>query len=267
MTVSRSRVAETLGAGVVGAMLGGVTGRLVGWRSAGALIGAANGLIGGWRQIYRLRDARGVFTFGVDSTWALATTAAGLFSHLIAAVGTLTGRPARYCAALSERQGRHVYSGGFRPRSGFVVTLGNVVSGAGDLEQARSVKLVTDHEQIHINQARALGPLYPVVYGGSMAVGALVGMGAALMSRIRPHTDQTPPPRVFDLVETYAYYCNPCEWWAYSRDGNWPPPGKLPGRGWTRPIVKPLHSDPSHSDPGHSDQGHSDQGLRSDPKS
>jgi hypothetical protein len=241
-------MAESLGVGVVGAVLGGLTGRLVGWRSAGVLIGAANGLIGGWRQIYRWRDARGVLTFGVDSTWALATTSAGLLSHLIAAVATLTGRPARYCAALSERQGRHVYSGGFRPRSGFVVTLGNVVSGAGDLEQARSVKLVTDHEQIHINQARALGPLYPVIYGGSMAVGAVVAIGAAVASRVNPPTRQISSPRVFDLVETYAYYCNPCEWWAYSRDGNWPPPGKLSGRGWKRPIVKPLQRSETDGD-------------------
>jgi hypothetical protein len=238
MTVARPRVTEALGAGLVGAVLGGLTGRRVGWRSTGALIGGVNGLIGGWKQIYQWRKPRGALAFGVDSTWALATTAAGLFSHLIAAATTIAGRPAHYSAALSERQGRHVYSGGFRPRSGFVVTLGNVVSGAGDLDHARSVKLVTDHEQVHINQARAMGPMYPVIYGGAMAAGAMVAIGVALKNRMSPPSG--PSPRVVDLIETYAYYCNPCEWWAYSRDGNWPPPGKLPGRGWARPVAKPL---------------------------
>jgi hypothetical protein len=239
MAVTRSRVFETVALGVGGAVLGGLTGRIVGWRSAGAAIGALNGLIGGWRQVYQWREARGWLTFGIDSTWALATTSAGLFSHGIAAAMTLGGQPARYSYALSKRQGRHVYSGGFRPRAGFVVTLGNVVSGAGDLDQARRIKLVTDHEQIHINQARSLGPLYPVVYGGSMAVGAAVAAASAIAARAKPQRGQT-PPRLFDLLETYAYYCNPCEWWAYSRDGNWPPPGKLPGRGWTRPVVRPV---------------------------
>jgi hypothetical protein len=240
MAVTRSRMIETAAVGIGGAVLGGLTGHIVGWRSAGMAIGAANGLIGGWRQIYQWRETRGVLAFGVDSTWALATTSAGLFSHGIAAVTTMSGRPARYSRALSWRQGRHVYSGGFRPRAGFVVTLGNVVSGAGDLDQARSVKLVTDHEQIHVNQARSLGPLYPVAYGGAMAVGAAVAVGSAIANRAKPRRDQTPSPKFFDLLETYAYYCNPCEWWAYSRDGNWPPPGKLPGRGWTRPVVRPV---------------------------
>jgi hypothetical protein len=229
-------------------VLGGLTGRLVGLRPAGVAIGAANGLIGGWRQIYRWRDLRGSLAFGVDSTWALATTSAGLVSHLFAALATMFGRPARYSEALSQRHNRHVYSGGFRPRKGFVVTLGNVVSGAGDLTQDRSVKLVTDHEQIHINQARALGPLYPVVYGGSMAAGAAVALAMALTATLNralaqkfsTRTEQASSPSLFALIDTYAYYCNPCEWWAYSRDGNWPPPGKLSGRGWTRPIVRPL---------------------------
>jgi hypothetical protein len=161
-----------------------------------------------------------------------------MFSHLIAGVADLTGRPARYVAGLSHRQGRHVYSGGFRPRTGFVVTLGNVVSGAGDLSQPRQVQLVTDHEQVHINQARALGPLYPVVYGSAMAAGTVIAVGVAALNMLglSARADR-PTPRLKDLVETYAYYCNPCEWWAYSRDGNWPPPGKLPGLGWARPIV------------------------------
>jgi hypothetical protein len=187
MTAERSRAIEALGAGLVGAVLGAVTGRLVGWRSAGAVIGAVNGLVGGWRGIYDWRSRRGVLAFGTDSTWALATTAAAVFSHLVAGISAVAGGPTRYVAALSHRQGRHVYTGGFRPRAGFVVTLGNVVSGAGDLSQPRQVQLVTDHEQVHINQARALGPAYPVVYGTAMATGAALAVVSAALSKVRDH--------------------------------------------------------------------------------
>jgi hypothetical protein len=246
MISSRSRAIEACAAGLVGAVLGGLTGKLVGWRTAGLTIGALNGLISGWREVYDWRSRRGALAFGVDSTWALATTAAALFSHVVAGLSTVAGRPARYAAMLSRRQGRHVYSGGFRPRPGFVVTLGNVVSGAGDLTAPRRVQLVTDHEQVHINQARALGPVYPVVYGAAMTAGAVVAVVSAALRKLGPGTRcGDAPPRLYDLIETYAYYCNPCEWWAYSRDGNWPPPGKLSGVGWSRPIVAPRDRRPN----------------------
>ena len=40
------------------------------------------------------------------------------------------------------------------------------------------------------------------------------------------------------VVESCAYYLNPFEWWAYSRDGHWPPAGKVAGLGWRRPMVR-----------------------------
>ena len=45
---------------------------------------------------------------------------------------------------------------------------------------------------------------------------------------------------VAKVVESCAYYLNPFEWWAYSRDDHWPPSGKVAGLGWRRPIVRPL---------------------------
>ena len=45
--------------------------------------------------------------------------------------------------------------------------------------------------------------------------------------------------RLAGVVEACAYYLNPFEWWAYSRDGNWPPP-KAGGIGWRRPAARPL---------------------------
>jgi hypothetical protein len=44
------------------------------------------------------------------------------------------------------------------------------------------------------------------------------------------------------LVETCAYYLNPFEWWAYSRDAHWPPAGKLAEVGWQRPVVRSFAS-------------------------
>ncbi len=42
------------------------------------------------------------------------------------------------------------------------------------------------------------------------------------------------------VVESCAYYLNPFEWWAYSRDDHWPPKGLLAGIGWKRPVVRPF---------------------------
>jgi hypothetical protein len=42
------------------------------------------------------------------------------------------------------------------------------------------------------------------------------------------------------VVESCAYYLNPFEWWAYSRDDYWPPKGKVADLGWKRPCCRPL---------------------------
>ena len=42
------------------------------------------------------------------------------------------------------------------------------------------------------------------------------------------------------VVETCAYYLNPFEWWAYSRDDHWPPTGIVDGLGWKQPAVQPF---------------------------
>jgi hypothetical protein len=42
------------------------------------------------------------------------------------------------------------------------------------------------------------------------------------------------------VVESTAYYLNPIEWWAYSRDDHWPPSGMVAGLGWKRPCCQPL---------------------------
>lgn len=219
------RLVEALACAAGGAALAAMVGRPFGLGRVLAVIGAANGALSGWRGIYAWRTRSGVAAFVLDSTWALATTTASLGSHLIAAV---RGRPG-YDESLSARRNRHVYQRGFRPRRHFVVTVGNVISGAGDTTEARRARLVDQHEDSHVWQARTLGPAFPVLYGTWMGLGALVGAAMWLL-RLRQR-------RLASVVETYAYYANPLEWWAYSREGNWPPARMECDLAWKRPLV------------------------------
>ena len=43
--------------------------------------------------------------------------------------------------------------------------------------------------------------------------------------------------RLAKSVETCAYYLNPFEWWAYSREDRWPPPGVVERLAWRRPLA------------------------------
>ena len=216
------------------AVLGGVFGAAVGGPLGLAIpVGAeaaANGAISGWRRIYDWSCSNGLVAFTLDSTWAFPMIAAGLFSHGVAALSKKPG----YDADLSRRQNRHVYQRGFMPRRGFAITVGNVISGAGDTSLPRRQRLVTDHENVHIWQARWFGPFYPLLYGGWMLLGGATG---AVVWVGRRRSD-----RFTKVVESCAYYINPFEWWAYSRAGNWPPSGKVADLGWRRPAARPFRA-------------------------
>lgn len=211
-----------------GALFGSAVGSLVGLAVPAAAIAGANGVVSGWRGIYDWSCSKGLVAFTLDSTWALPMTAAGLFANAVATVRRDSG----FVPELSTRQNRHVYRRGFMPRRGFAITLGNVIGGAGDVSRSRRRRLVTDHEDVHCWQARWLGPIFPLVYGGWSITGAVVGAGVWLVKR-----RDAPLAKV---VETSAYYLNPLEWWAYSRDDHWPPAGKVAGLGWKRPCCRPL---------------------------
>lgn len=227
---------------MAGGLLGGLTGavidrvagrgtgraqttRTLGLAGPLAVVAAVNGAIAGWRQIYRWRSISGIGAFVLDSTWAVLTTAGALGSQ---AISYGLGDP-DFDPSLSRRQNRHVYQRGFRPRAGFVITVGNVISGAGDTADPRRRELVDVHEDAHVWQARALGPIYPMLYTGWMTAGAVFGVLWWLIG----HRDR----RLFDAIETGAYYLNPLEWWAYSRDGNWPPSGMLTELAWPSSMV------------------------------
>jgi hypothetical protein len=221
---------EAAATGVAGALLAGSAGALIGLAVPAAVVGAINGAISGKRGVYGWSSVKGVAAFVLDSTWALSTTFAASVAHGVAALQTDAG----YSDALSHRKNRHVYGRGLVIRKNFAITMGNVVNGAGDVTRPRRAKLVTDHEDVHVWQARAFGPLYPALYGGWMAGGAVAGAVSWASSR----RDQP----FGKVVESCAYYLNPFEWWAYSRDDHWPPSGKIEGLGWNKPVVRSFAS-------------------------
>lgn len=218
---------------VVGGAFGAAIGAPFGLGVPLGAVAAANGAICGWRRIYDWSCSTGFVAFTLDSTWSLPMTAGGLASQ---AIGAVRGRPG-YDESLSRRSNRQVFERGFVPRSGFAITVGNVVSGAGDTSQPRRRRLVTDHEDVHVWQARWFGPLYPVLYGAWLLAGGAVGVVVWAVHRRSE--------RFTKVVESCAYYLNPFEWWAYSRDDHWPPSGKVRGLGWRNPIVRPRRNTPA----------------------
>jgi hypothetical protein len=213
---------------VGGGALAALVGAPVGLSVPLGIVGAANGAVSGWRGVYSWRRRQGWAAFALDSSWALVTTAGAVVAHGVAAVRRERG----YVAALSERQDRHVYRRGLQIRRGFAITVGNVVSGVGDVSTPSRRRLVTDHEDVHVWQARVFGPVFPLVYVMWLAGGAVVG---AVLWAVRER--EQPAGKV---VETCAYYCNPFEWWAYSRDGQWRPRRMAARVGWRRPMVRSL---------------------------
>ncbi|CAN5788491.1 hypothetical protein BH24ACT5_BH24ACT5_04510 [soil metagenome] len=200
---------------------------MVGATVPAAVVGGINGALAGHRRVHRWRSIRGVTAFVLDSTWALPSTAVALVAHAVAA---LQREPGNYLVELSEGCDRHVYARGLTVRRGFLLTTGNVVNGAGRhaLRVARQRRVVTVHEHAHVWQARWLGPLYPVAYLGWSALGAVAGTVRWMAgSREQPFGRS---------IEAWAYYANPFEWWAYSREERWPPPGALAPHTWRRPF-------------------------------
>lgn len=212
-----------------GAALAGAAWSVVDLAAVAAVIGGANGAISGARRIYCWRSASGWLAFVSDSTWALITTAGGLFAHATAALQRSSGN---YVVELSRRRNRHVYERGYTLRRGFMLTVGNVVSGAGPAarRQPHRQHVVEHHEHVHVWQARWFGPLFPALYGVWWVVGALA---AAVIWAVR-----RPPAGMRRVVDSLAYYCNPFEWWAYSREGRWPPPQALARFVWRRPLAR-----------------------------
>ena len=219
---------EALATGVVGAILGGLTGSVWGSPRLGALAGGVHGWLAGRRRIYDWRRRLGVVAFLLDHTWALPSTMAAATSMMFSNVRSrISGHDAGFDESLSARRNRFVFRRGFVLRRGFALTVGSVVSGAaddrGEITERRR-RLVDRHENVHVCQSRVLGPLYPLLYGSWFAVGAVVAAARHLLRR--------PSGSLIADVDYLAYYRNPFEWHAYTCDDNWPPAGVDPGSVW-----------------------------------
>ena len=202
------RAVEALVVGAAGSAIAGTAAATVGVASAGVVVGGCNGLISGWRRIYDWRCSTGLAAFVLDSSWALPSTAGAQVTHLIAAA---TG--AHHVADMSIRRNRHVYARGFTPRRGFAVTIGNTISGAGDTATERRRHLVDHHEEVHVWQARLLGPIFPVAYLGWIGIAAPLGALAWLRGRRAGDQSTT----LWSAVDRFAYWNNPFERQAYLR--------------------------------------------------
>lgn len=219
---------EAIAGGVAGAILGGAAGSVFGSVRLGAVAGGLHGWIAGRRRIYDLRRRQGAAAFVLDHTWALATTIAGtLVLGACELLVRLTGSGSDFDDELSRRRNRFVYRRGVVLRRGFALTVGTVITGAGDRHGElpdRRRRLVDDHEDVHVWQARLLGPLYPVSYVVWFAVGAVI----ALVRRLGRGSARS----ALSEVDSLAYYCNPFEWHAYTCADNWPPAGVDPDSVW-----------------------------------
>ena len=224
-------VMEAVAVGVGGAGLAWLFMAALRWippslASAAVAMAGLNGAISGAKGIYQWRRPRGWVCWGLDSTWGLISVAGGVVLHLVNAF-----RPSSYFDGMSRRTNRHVYETGFTFRSRFAITFGNVVSaGGGDTglrgdspRVMRRRRLIEVHEGAHVFQNRAFGPLYVLGYGAWLILGGAAGLLVGLvMDRGNWRS----------VVETFAYYDNPFEYWAYRKDGYWPPGGAHPRFVW-----------------------------------
>jgi RHS repeat-associated protein len=177
----------------------------------GAASGALNGTLSGMRGIYDWTSPSGYAAFLGDSTWGLLGTSLGNVVQLInIAIG------ANYDKGESFRKNRTVYDDGVHVIKADAFTLGNVTSNAFTDQGALDVDLINKHERLHINQNRIFGPLMQLTY-------VVWGLGGLIVGSIAWgfNSDRS----WGDLVETAAYYDNPFEYWAYNKQGNWPPGG------------------------------------------
>ena len=216
-----------LGAGLAWIALSTLEGFTGGLATAGALVAGMNGLISGVTGVYAWRRVQGWLCFVLDSTWGLTGVAGGVLLHAVNAVYRAPG----YVVEMSRRSNRHVYESGFSPRPGFALALGNVVSGGGggaglrgDSPRAeRRRRLVEVHEGTHVFQNRLFGPLLPLGYLGWMVLAGAAGLLVWLIVE-RKH--------LWPILETFCYYDNPFEYWAYRKDDYWPPRGAHPRYVW-----------------------------------
>jgi hypothetical protein len=186
-------------------------------------IGGLNGLVCGALKTYDWSKGKGWLAFALDSSWGLLGSMLALVVHAINLIGS-----AKYRADHSRRRNRHVYEHGFKLKRGYLVTIGNVISNAAGSgttieDRPERVRLIDEHEDLHVWQNRIFGVLMQATYAVWAAGGILYGFLFWLFSGRR---------NLASIILTTVYYDNPFEYWAYRRDRNWPPAGSDPRVRW-----------------------------------
>jgi hypothetical protein len=143
--------------------------------------------------LWKIHDWKGLgwLAFPLDVTWGLAGATTGALLHLIDCIATTHGSEIRKEA--------HRYEGGMRFKPTFALTQGPVMSNLQDTPGAG----LYHHERTHVWQNRIFGPLFSLTYLGWMVVWFVPGAIAAIATRDA------------EAIQSWCYYNNPWETWAY----------------------------------------------------
>jgi hypothetical protein len=190
--------------------------------------GGLNGAFTGYRGIYSF-DLEGIASFHLDSTQGITGTALGNFVNVFntgleasGVRGTDDNWKTEYSASRSERQNRQVFTGGFRLKSGYAHTQGNVIS-----NYSPGHWRLLDHETEHVWQNRLFGPAFQSTYAYGLVVGGAIGIGYQIYHSVDLSLTNRRLHFSFDElgkhIERYAYYSNPWEAHAYcaNNPGAW----------------------------------------------
>ncbi|NUR28786.1 MAG: glycine zipper family protein [Catenulispora sp.] len=184
---------------VLGALAGGLTGALV-LGGIGLLLGILYGWAAASSGAYS-GDARGIWLFVVDHTWSMPNTVAGglfLAAQLVAGHSLDRVVSAGACRISVDRN--------FSPQ--YATTIGPVCAGANPGIQR--------HEDVHVFQARLLGPLYLPLVAGNYALFAVAPIwliyhdhAAAPINRIGRYFEVGVYPHVWNEAIAYRIQGTP----------------------------------------------------------
>jgi hypothetical protein len=160
-------------------------------------VGAFTGMMDGLWMTHQWVGP-GVVAFALDETWGLAGSTQGDLLHL---VNFTWGNH----VVGETSTDAHRYKSGFAVQSGFAFTQGAVMSSN---TQAKGTPLF-NHENTHVWQNRLFGPFFTLTYIAWMIVLLIPGLVYGLASGAGAGAG----------IQSYSYFSNPWEAWAYSVQG------------------------------------------------